>query len=100
MSNLNENLQKAADVCFCDETRIKVMDIINENREDGFDTGMTSAIKANEYVDKLIMPFYEPHKDEMPIDTFKYLMTLPKEMRTFAGYGKLEDNKDCEIKIG
>lgn len=46
------------------------------------------------------MPFYEPHKDGMTIDTFKYLMTLPKEMRTFVGYGKLEYNKDCEIKIG
>jgi len=89
MSQLNENLQKAFEVCFCEETRLKVIELMGKNLD---------LIKADEYVTGLIMPFYEPHKNEMSIDAFKHLMSLMRE--TIDGFYKLEEGKDCEIKIG
>ena len=99
MSNLNEDLQKAADVCFSEQVANRVRDIMSNSNGEKLTTEQAE-IKADEYITRLIFDFYEPHKHEMPIDTFKYLMTLPKEMRTFAGYGKVEYGNDCEIKIG
>ena len=44
------------------------------------------------------MCYYQEVKTEIDIDMFKFLM-FQEHTKGLIGIAKLEDNKDCEIKI-
>jgi len=95
---LLENLKKAAKVVFNEETQLQVLEIAEDCQNKGMDANSTAILMDNAITEK-IMCYYQEVKTEIDIDMFKFMM-FQEHTKGLIGISKLEDNKNCDIKIG